>query len=70
MEQQATHSTPTTAGLSLVELRRHLIRRASALRVRARGLRARGDRLGAARLEEQSAQLIRVARDMRARTSS
>jgi hypothetical protein len=70
MEQEAAHSTPTTAGLSLVELRRHLIRRASAMRVRARGLRARGDRLAAARLEDQSARLIRVARDMRVRRTS
>jgi hypothetical protein len=69
MESQASNTT-TTAGLSLVELRRHLIRRAGSMRVRARSLRARGDRVGALRLEEQSAQLIRVAREMRTRRSS
>lgn len=58
--------TPTSgsAMLSLVELRRHLLRRSSVLSVRARTLRARGDVAGAARAAEESARLLRVAREM------
>lgn len=64
---QTTSSNPVTgsAALSLVELRRHLIRRASALTVRARAHRMRGERVAAAKLEEQAARLRQVARDMR-----
>jgi hypothetical protein len=64
--------TPTPAGgsaaLSLVELRRHLIPRASALTVRARAYRLRGDRVAAARLEEQATRLREVAKDMRSQS--
>lgn len=53
-----------TAALSLVELRRHLIRRAGTLHVRARALKVRGDIYSAARLEEQASRLREIARDM------
>jgi hypothetical protein len=56
--------TPTTGGLSLVELRRHLLRRASILAVRAKACRARGDVANAARMSEEAGRLLRVARDM------
>jgi hypothetical protein len=56
--------TPTSGALSLVELRRHLLRRASALSVRARVCRSRGDVASAARMSEEAARLMRVARDM------
>jgi hypothetical protein len=67
---QAPIPTPTggSAALSLVELRRHLIRRASALTVRARAHRLRGDRVAAARLEEQATRLREVAKDMRSQS--
>lgn len=64
-----TEPTPMSASgmLSLVELRRHLLRRASTLSVRARTLRARGDVTGAARAAEEADRLMRVARNMRLR---
>jgi hypothetical protein len=58
------HPTPTTGGLSMTELRRHLLRQASTLAVRARTCRARGDGAGAARLAAEAARLMRVAREM------
>jgi hypothetical protein len=63
--------TPTSGSalLSLVELRRHLLRRASMLSVRARTLRSRGDIVGATRAAEESARLLRVAREMGERAS-
>jgi hypothetical protein len=67
---KTTEPTPTSGSalLSLVELRRHLLRRASTLSVRARTLRARGDVAGASRAAEESARLLRVAREMGQRT--
>jgi hypothetical protein len=65
MTQDAT-PTPTTAALSLRDLRRHLIQRSSALSVRARNLRARGDVKGASRAAAESARLLHIAREMRA----
>ena len=59
--------TPTTATLSLRDLRRHFIQRASAQAVRARRLRARGDVAGAARAAAEAARLLRIARQMRQR---
>jgi hypothetical protein len=61
-----TDRTPTSpsAALSLVDLRRHLLRQASTLSVRARTLRQRGDSVQAQRLAEESARLLRVAREM------
>jgi hypothetical protein len=56
--------TPTTGGLSRVELRRHLLRRASTLAVRAKSCRARGDVAKAARMQQEAHRLLRVARDM------
>jgi hypothetical protein len=56
-----------SAALSLLELRRHLIRRAGELSGRARVLRARGDAKGAAAAAEQAARLRMVARDMERR---
>lgn len=59
--------TPTTAALSLRDLRRHFIQRASAQAVRARQLRARGDVAGASRAAAESRRLLRIARQMRNR---
>lgn len=61
-----TEPTPTSpsAALSLVDLRRHLLRRSSILGVRARNLRAHGDIVQAARLAEEAARLLRIAREM------
>lgn len=56
--------TPSTGALSLVELRRYLLRRASELAVRARTCRARGDVNAAARMSAEAARLLRVAQDM------
>jgi hypothetical protein len=58
-----------SAALSLLELRRHLVRRAGELSGRARVLRARGDARGAAAAAEQAARLRTVARDMERRRS-
>jgi hypothetical protein len=59
-------STPTSpsAALSLIDLRRHMIRRASILGTRARALRARGDTAQAHRLADESARIMRIAREM------
>lgn len=54
----------STGSLSLVDLRRHLLRRASTLTARARARRARGDVAGATRLSHEAARLFRVAHDM------
>lgn len=61
-----TDPTPTSpsALLSLLDLRRHLLRQSSTLAVRARGLRARGDVAGAQRLVMESQRLHRIAREM------
>ncbi len=56
--------TPSTGALSLVELRRHLLRRATALSVRARIHRARGDIVSATRMSNEANRLLRVAREM------
>jgi hypothetical protein len=48
-----------------VDLQRELLRRSSALAVRARVCRARGEVSSAARLSGEAARLRRVARDMR-----
>jgi hypothetical protein len=58
--------TPTSpsAALSLVDLRRHMLRRASILGSRARVLRARGDTAQANRLANESARIMRIAREM------
>jgi hypothetical protein len=55
----------TTGSVSLDELRRYLLRRASRLAVRARACRTRGDVVTATRMSEEAARLLRVARDMR-----
>lgn len=62
----AVDPTPTSgsAALSLLDLRRHLLRRSSALSVRAKALRARGDVTGAARAAEDAKRLRRIAREM------
>ena len=60
----ATDPTPTTAGLSIIELRRHLLRRAGALSVRAQRQRHRGDSVNAARMANEAARLARIAKDM------
>lgn len=62
----AADPTPTSGSalLSLVDLRRHLLRRSSALSVRAKTLRARGDVAGAARAAEDAHRLRRIAQDM------
>ncbi len=58
-------ATPTnSAALSLLELRRHLLRRAGALTARARGLRQKGDAATAARLAQESERLLNVAHTM------
>jgi hypothetical protein len=61
-----TDGTPTegSALLSLVELRRHLLRQASTLSVRARRMRARGDVAGGARTAEEAGRLLAIAQDM------
>jgi hypothetical protein len=61
---------PGSATLSLLDLRRHLLRRAGELIARARALRARGDSAGALRIEEQSQRLLQVARSMRPEIST
>lgn len=62
----ATDATPTSgsSALSLFELRRHLIKRASTLAVRARTLRGRGDIVGAGKAAQEAARLRAVARQM------
>ncbi|MGI8873328.1 MAG: hypothetical protein ACR2KP_03180 [Egibacteraceae bacterium] len=64
--QRMTEQTPTSpsAALSLLELRRHLLRRASALSVRAQRCRHRGDGAGAARLASEASRLARIAKRM------
>lgn len=61
-----TDPTPTSpsALLSLLDLRRHLLRRSSTLAVRAKALRARGDVAGAQRLALESQRPHRIAREM------
>lgn len=54
----------TSASLSLLELRRHLLRQAGTLAVRARRLRSNGDRLGAADVAAQSQRLRTTAKSM------
>jgi hypothetical protein len=53
--------------LSLLELRRHMLRRSGELGVRARRQRARGDVVGAARSFQESARLRRTAEDIQVR---
>ena len=53
-----------TAALSLLELRRHLLKRAGALSARARGLREKGHSATAARMAEESQRLRAVAHEM------
>ena len=60
----ATDPTPTTSGLSVIELRRHLLRRAGALSVRAQRHRHRGDSINAARMANEAARLARIAKEM------
>jgi hypothetical protein len=56
---------PTTATLSLLELRRELLRQSAAMGVRAKALRADGQRAAAARLAAESRRLRGVAQSMR-----
>lgn len=58
--------TPTSSSgaLSLVDLRRQLLRRASELAVRAKACRARGEVHAAARMNAEAGRLLHVARDM------
>ena len=53
-----------SAALSLLELRRHLLRRAGELSARARGLRKKGATSSAARLAVESDRLLLVAKTM------
>lgn len=53
-----------SAALSLLELRRHLLRRAGELSARARGLRKKGASSSAARLAVESDRLLLVAKTM------
>lgn len=53
-----------SASLSLVELRRHLLRRAGALSVRSQRRRHRGDPATAQRLSAEARRLTRIAKDM------
>jgi hypothetical protein len=64
--QRMTGQTPSSgsAALSLLDLRRHLLRRASALSVRAQRCRHRGDGAGAARLSSEASRLARIAKRM------
>ena len=55
---------PTTGQLALVELRRHLLRQASRLAVRARACRAKGDLHKAAHYNVEAGRLLKVAREM------
>lgn len=65
MSQQAPSSGAIgSASLSLIELRRHLIRRAGMLTQRARTLRARGDAVMARRLQAQAQRLLEMAREV------
>ena len=57
-----------SAALSLLELRRHLLRRAGVLTARARDLRDKGAEVTAARVADESERLLSVARSMRDRT--
>lgn len=60
-----TSSTLTgSAALSLVELRRHLLRRAGELNAQSRQARTRGDGQMAARLGAQAAAIVRSAHRM------
>ena len=60
-----TSDTPAnSAALSLLELRRHLLRRAGELSARARGLRKKGASHSAARLAVESDRLLLVAKTM------
>ena len=53
-----------TAALSLLELRRHLLKQAGMLAARARELREKGSNARAARMAEESARLRSVAHEM------
>jgi hypothetical protein len=66
VETAAADPTPTSGSalLSLVDLRRQLLRRSSVLSVRAKMLRARGDIRGAHRAADDAARLKRIAREM------
>lgn len=59
------HDTPATSGmLSLLEMRRRLLREASTLSARAERFRKRGDRMLAARLRRRALQLWSAAQRM------
>lgn len=69
--RRRTPDTPTnSAALSLLELRRHMLRRAGELSARARGLRKKGASSSAARLAVESDRLLLVARTMEDNASS
>ena len=55
----------SSAGLSLLELRRHLLRRAGELQARANGLRVKGASRIAAQVSSESDRLRDVARRMK-----
>lgn len=58
-------TTATSASLSLLELRRYLLRRAAALQARARDLKEKGNNLTAARMIGESERLRNAAQTMR-----
>jgi hypothetical protein len=61
----ATPDHPSnSAALSMLELRRHLLRKAGALTVRARLVRQRGGDRKAARLAQESDLLLLMAKQM------
>jgi hypothetical protein len=64
MTRQGETPTGASAALSLVELRRHLVRRAGELAGKARSLRARGDFMAALRAQQHGQKLLEVARKM------
>ena len=55
----------SSAALSLLELRRHLLRRAGKLEARARGLREKGAATIAAQISSESDRLRDLARRMK-----
>lgn len=63
-------ATTNSAALSLLELRRSMLRRAGELSARARGLRKKGASSSAARLAVESDRLLLVARTMEENASS
>lgn len=69
-EPEKPTSPTSSAGLSLLELRRHLLRRAGELSARARGLREKGDTASALRAAQQSHRLRDVAHTMGQRRDS